>query len=96
MAQLIRSAPVSAPVAQLRILLPDGSNAYPDFCWPDAMKIVEVDGLHAHSSADRLHNDLQRQNMLMELGWELRRFSARRVRRNPQSVHDEIVRFIDH
>lgn len=31
-AQLIRSAPVSAPVAQMAIHLPDGSNAYPDFC----------------------------------------------------------------
>ncbi len=92
---LIRSAPVPAPVAQLGVRLPDGSNAYPDFCWPGKMKIVEIDGLDAHSSPDRLHNDLVRQNMLMELGWQIRRFSARRVRRNPQAVRDEIVRFIN-
>jgi len=94
-AQLIRSAPVSAPVAQMAIHLPDGSNAYPDFCWPGRMKIVEIDGLDAHSSSDLLHNDLLRQNMLMELGWQMRRFSARQVRRNPRSVREEIVRFIN-
>ncbi|MCZ6568453.1 MAG: DUF559 domain-containing protein [Actinobacteria bacterium] len=59
------------------------------------MKIVEIDGLDNHSSSDLLHNDLLRQNMLMELGWQMRRFSARQVRRNPRSVREEIVRFIN-
>jgi hypothetical protein len=95
MRRLIRSAPIPSPECQLQIKLPDGSNAYPDFAWPDRMKIVEIDGLEAHGSGDALHNDLRRQNMLMEMGWQVRRFSARAVRRERNEVIAEIVRFID-
>ena len=92
--QLIREAPVPLPIQQLRIHLPNGDNAYPDFAWPDRMRIVEVDGLEAHATPDQLAHDLQRQNQLMELGWELRRFSARTVRRDPQNVIEEVTRFV--
>lgn len=81
--QLIRDAPIPHPVCQLRIRLPSGSNAYPDFSWPDRMRIVEVDGFGTHSTPDQQQHDLDRQNQLMELGWEIRRFTARQVRRNP-------------
>jgi very-short-patch-repair endonuclease len=93
--RLIRSAPIPSPECQLQIKLPDGGNAYPDFAWPDRMKIVEIDGLEAHASGDALHNDLIRQNTLMEMGWQVRRFSARAVRREPNEVIAEIVRFIN-
>ena len=93
--ELIRQAPVPMPLCQYEIDLPGGLHVYPDFAWPLEMKLVEVDGLDAHGSADRLHNDLQRQNLLMELGWEIRRFSARAVRRDPQRVIAEIVTFIN-
>lgn len=93
--QLIREAPVPSPVLQLRVVRPDGISAYPDFSWPDRMKIVEADGLGAHWTEDQLQWDLVRQNQLMQLGWEIRRFSARHIRRDPQGVLDEIVRFIN-
>lgn len=93
--QLIRTAPVPLPVHQLRVPLPTGSNAYPDFSWPDRMKIVEVDGFDSHSSPEQLHDDLIRQNMLMDLGWEIRRFTGRRIRRDPESVVEEITRFVN-
>jgi very-short-patch-repair endonuclease len=93
-AQLIRSAAIPAPVQQLKIALPIGSNAYPDFTWPDRMKIVEVDGFDFHSSPEQQEHDLDRQNALLDLGYEIRRFSARDVRRNPQAVIAEITRFI--
>lgn len=92
--RLIRTAPIPTPECQYQIPLAEG-NAYPDFAWPDRMKIVEIDGLDAHSSADRLHNDLARQNMLMQLGWEIRRFSARSVRRAPHQVIAEITSFVN-
>jgi hypothetical protein len=92
--QLIRSAPVPSPVQQLKISLPDGDNAYPDFSWPDRMRIVEVDGFEAHSTPEQLEHDLHRQNQLLELGWEIRRFPARKVRRQPQAVVEEITRFV--
>lgn len=91
---LVRRAPVPAPVHQFRIPLPIGSNAYPDFSWPSRMKIVEVDGFDSHSTPEQIHNDLTRQNMLMDLGWEIRRFTGRRIRREPQTVIEEITRFV--
>ena len=66
----------------------------PDFYWPAFGKAVEVDGVDAHSSADRLDDDLKRQNELMSMGIELRRFSAREVRRNPDGVVSEIRQFL--
>ena len=93
--RLIRSAPIPRPIPQYRIPRPSGGSAYPDFVWPPLMKIVEVDGLGAHSSPDQLHDDLIRQNELMSLGWEIRRFSARQVTRDPEGVIREIVAFIN-
>lgn len=93
--QLIRRSPrIPKPVNQFEINLPDGLHAYPDFSWPNVMKLIEVDGYDAHSSPDQHHMDLIRQNLLMELGWEIRRFSARRIRREPQVVMAEIEKFL--
>lgn len=93
--QIIRTAPVTPPVRQHRIRLPNGANAYPDFCWPPPMKIVEVDGYGAHSTPEQLRDDLLRQNMLMDLGWEIRRFSVDRIRNEPELVRREIIEFVN-
>lgn len=93
--RLIRGSDIPRPVQQLKVELPGGGNAYPDFSWPDRLKIVEVDGFEAHSSPDQLQSDLERQNLLMELGWEIRRFTGRQVRREPSWVLSEIRRFLD-
>ncbi|MCI0677510.1 MAG: DUF559 domain-containing protein [Actinobacteria bacterium] len=93
-AQLLRRAAIPQPVPQLQIALGDGRHVYPDFAWPDLRKIVEIDGHDAHSTPERLHDDLVRQNLLLDLGWEMRRFSARRVRRNPEEVLAEVRRFL--
>jgi hypothetical protein len=93
--QLIRTAPIPHPVSQLKIPLPTGSNAYPDFSWPDRMRIVEIDGFGSHSTPDQLQHDLERQNQLLELGWEIRRFTARQVRRDPGRFLEELTKFVN-
>lgn len=92
---IVLVADIPPPIQQLRINLPDGSNAYPDFAWPDRKRIVEVDGFEAHGTPEQLQHDLWRQNQLMELGWEIRRFTATEIREDPERVRDEIVRFIN-
>ncbi len=92
--QIISEIPIPRPVQQLRIKRPSGRNAYPDFAWPDLMKIIEVDGFEAHGTPEQLQEDLQRQNDLMDLGWSIRRFTATEVRDDPERVRDEIARFI--
>lgn len=67
----------------------------PDLAWPDRDKGVEVDGIDAHDSADKLDDDLTRQNDLMNLGLDIRRFSARQIRRDPQGVVDQISQFLE-
>lgn len=76
-------------------LYPASGRRIPDFIWPERGKAVEVDGIDAHSSADQLDDDLIRQNELMDLGLEIRRFSARRIRRHPESVVAEIRQFLE-
>lgn len=75
-------------------LYPLSGRRVPDFIWPERGKAVEVDGIDAHDSADKLDDDLSRQNELMDLGLEIRRFSARQIRRDPQGVVDQIRRFL--
>ena len=76
-------------------LFPTNGRRVPDFYWPDKNKAVEVDGVDAHSSADQLDDDLKRQNDLLDMGIELRRFSAREVRRNPSLVVAQIRQFLE-
>lgn len=92
---IVMDAPVPRPVQQLQVRLPGGTNAYPDFAWPDRMRIVEADGFEAHGTPEQLQHDLWRQNQLMDLGWEIRRFTATDIREKPDEVRDEIVRFVN-
>jgi len=92
---IIEDAPVPAPIQQLQIRLPQGGYAYPDFCWPDRLRLVEADGFTAHGTPEQLQHDLSRQNGLMELGWEIRRFTATEIRDEPLRVREVIIRFVN-
>jgi very-short-patch-repair endonuclease len=92
---LMRRAGLPEPILQYRITTLDGETFRLDFYWALLRKAIEIDGLNAHDSADKLDNDLQRQNKLMDLGIELRRFSARRIRQHPDEFIAEVRRFLD-
>ena len=91
---IVDEALVPRPVQQLRIRLRTGANAYPDFAWPDRGRIVEVDGFDSHRDPIRFQLDLERQNQLMDLGWEVRRFAAADIRKRPDEVREELIRFV--
>jgi very-short-patch-repair endonuclease len=91
----IRRSDLPEPVLQHTFTAHDGDKIRPDFYWPHFDKAVEVDGIDAHDSADKLDHDLRRQNKLMDLGIELRRFSARLIRRDPEGFIREVRRFLD-
>ncbi len=82
------------PVPQHEVVTLSGRRYRLDFAWPDLAKAIEVDGLDAHASADSLDRDLIRQNDLLEAGFQLRRFSARTVRRDLDGVIAAISGFI--
>lgn len=89
----LRRGKIPEPVLQHEFITRSGPRK-PDFYWPMAQKAVEVDGLDTHSSAAALDDDLERQNDLLDLGIELRRFSARQVRRNPERFVTDVRRFL--
>lgn len=82
------------PVTPWEISTPSGESYRVDFGWPDRRKGVEVDGLDAHSGAENLERDLIRQNRLLAAGVELRRFTARAIHRDLESVLTEIEAFL--
>jgi hypothetical protein len=92
---LVMNAPVPRPIQQLKVRLPDGANAFPDFAWPDRLRIVEADGFESHGTPEAMQHDLRRQNQLMDLGWGIRRFTATEIRDEPDRVLDEIVSFVN-
>lgn len=92
---LMRNGGIPEPVLQRRFTTLDGDRIRPDFYWPLLNKAIEVDGVDAHDSADKLDRDLRRQNKMLDLGVELRRFSARRVRRHPKAFVEEVRRFLE-
>jgi very-short-patch-repair endonuclease len=92
---IVLDAPVPRPIQQLKVKLPSGDNAYLDLAWPDRMRLVEADGFEAHGRPETLQHDLWRQNQLMELGWEIRRFTATEIRDEPLRVRADIVRFVN-
>lgn len=92
---LMRRAGLPEPILQHRVTTLDGETIRLDFYWALLRKAIEIDGLDAHDSADKLDNDLQRQNKLMDLGIELRRFSARRIRQQPEEFIADVRRFLD-
>jgi len=90
----IRDSRLPRPILQEEFSTRTGRRIVPDFYWPDLNKAVEVDGLDAHRSADALDDDLQRQNELLDLGIELRRYSARQIRRDPKGFIADLDRFL--
>lgn len=93
--RVVRDAGIEAPELQVPVRLPDHTVAVVDFMWPDRRKIVEIDGLDAHGSARSLEADLDRQNQLLSLGYGLRRYSGRTVRRRPEHVAAALLRFLE-
>jgi hypothetical protein len=92
--RLMREAGIEEPERQYIVVLSDGTVAILDFAWPRRLKAIEIDGLAAHATARQLEEDLKRQNLLFQLKWQLRRFSARTVQRQPELVAGEIARFL--
>jgi len=90
----LRSSDLPEPRLQHRFVALDGTPIVPDFYWPTFERAVEIDGIDAHDSADKLDHDLRRQNKLMDLGVELRRFSARMIRREPDRFLADVRRFL--
>ncbi len=68
-----------------------GRRIRPDFCIPDAKLVVEVDGLAIHGTREALDHDLERQNLLVDHGYLVLRYTRTHLR-HPSKVAAQIRR----
>lgn len=74
------------PVRQHPIRLRDGTVAVVDLAWPEARLAVEWDGFEVHSGRRAFAADVERQNALLDVGYQLRRYTGDAVRRHPERI----------
>ena len=68
---------------------------YPDVLFERIRLLVEVDGHEHHGSREAFEADHLRQNHLIEAGWTVLRFPARRVQHHPEQVIASIRRTVN-
>lgn len=88
---ILHRSDLPSPVRQQRVDAGD-ERYYLDFAWPEHMVAVECDGLESHGSPAAMAYDLHRQNAIIEMGWNLRRFPWSAVRLHPEMTRDTIRR----
>jgi very-short-patch-repair endonuclease len=69
--EVLRKAGLPLPIAQYRVLMPDGTYIYVDFAYPDVMLVLEADSFIWHSSLKAWRRDRERNGDLVELGWSI-------------------------
>lgn len=89
--RLLRAAGVPAPIRQFPLILPGGGTARLDFAWPQWMFAVEFDGFDHHGGRLAHAADMERQNAIVALGWDLRRYTGTTLRRKPDRILEEVT-----
>jgi hypothetical protein len=82
----LRRCGIEAPIRNYELDLADGTKAVVDLAWPGRSVGAEFDGLDAHTALRDIDYDDLRQNAILDLGWELRRFGWRTTSRRPEVV----------
>ncbi len=89
--KILRDTGVSGWVTQHEFTLPDGSRAVIDIAFPERRIAIEVDGRAFHSDAARFARDRRRQNLLVQEGWTVLRFTWTDVVDRPRVVAEQVV-----
>ncbi len=81
------------PTPERQEMVEAGTNRYYiDFAYPEFMVAIECDGLLGHGSPAAQAYDLERQNAIIEAGWNIRRFPYSAVRLDPAQTLETIRR----
>jgi very-short-patch-repair endonuclease len=83
--RLCRRHGIPAPEAQVR-----GRRNRPDFVWPDARLIVEVDSWSGHGTPRAFQADRTLSNAVQLAGWTILRFTYADVTRRPRLVATQV------
>lgn len=77
------------PVAQLAIVFDNGITLHPDLAWEEYRVAAEYDGVW-HATADQMHRDRRRLNLLVGAGWIVLHVTSQRMRNDFPGVVREI------
>ena len=83
---------IGAPPPVYHFLIPVGlGQTYEiDFAYPEAMLLIEVDGYSTHTTPEVFESDRIRDNVLVDRGFMVRRYTRKRVLRQAHVVAAEI------
>lgn len=87
----LRAAGVPEPERQYLIDLGKGAKALVDFAWPSYRLAMEYDSYDIHGGRQAHNADLERQNAIHAVGWDLLRYSGTRVHRDGNGVAREVM-----
>jgi very-short-patch-repair endonuclease len=90
-AQMARRYGLPRYATQHPVRRPGGRFAFIDFCYPDVMLAIEVDGRLTHSDLLDREDDYERAAELVAMGWRILRFTSRQIRRKPEWVARQII-----
>jgi very-short-patch-repair endonuclease len=91
----VLAARLPRPVRQHPIRLPDGTVIHPDFYWPDACEVVEIDHVTWHGGKLDLTYDKQRDRQLRRLGIHVTRFTDSEIGGDMPRVIDDLRAILD-
>jgi hypothetical protein len=89
--QLTRNFNLPPAESQFPVELRPELTIHVDFAYPAEKLAIEVDSVRWHSGVRAIHWDLERQNLLVALGWRVLRFEWNDVMLRPEWVAAQIV-----
>lgn len=92
--RFVRKHGLPEPVRQYPIRLRDGSVAVVDFAWPEARVAVEWDGFEFHTGRRAFAADLERQNALLDVDWQVRRYTGDMLKRRGEQVAATLAQLV--
>lgn len=84
--RLLRNSGYPRPTRQYEVTIGGRVVARLDFAYPEQRLAIELDGFAYHSGRQAWQRDLRRQNLLIQLGWKILRFTWADVCDRPSDV----------
>ena len=88
---VVRKFKLPRPKLQYEVRLASGRTVFIDFAFPDDRLAIEIEGFGVHGQQIRWQQDMDRENELTELGWQVLRFSKQDLTKRPDRVASRIL-----
>ena len=89
--QVTRNFKLPPAESQFPVEFRPGLTIHIDFAYPAEKLAIEIDSVRWHSGVRAIHWDLERQNLLVALGWRVLRFEWNDVLFRPEWVAAQVV-----